>query len=100
MASSSGFSTCKSKCAKQSKTRVLKTDKQTLILHVSATDFHQLVRNELFFGPSDLLVVILLLLFLVLELLLLLRVLLLFLQLGLLLGSSLLVPQLFELFVR
>lgn len=71
-----------------------------MILQVSATDLHQLIRNELFFGPSDLLVVILLLLLLVLELLLLLRILLLFLQLGLLLGSSLLVPQLLQLFVR
>lgn len=69
-------------------------------LNFPLTNLDQFVRNQLLFGSSDLLVVILLLLLLVLELLLLLCILLLFFQLGLLLGSSLLVPQLLELFVR
>lgn len=59
----------------------------------------QFFRNELLFGASDLLVVVLLFLLLVLQLLLLLCVLLLLLQLGLLLRSPLLVPQLLQLLV-
>lgn len=67
---------------------------------VSLPHLDQLVRDELLFGTSNLLVVVLLFLLLVLELLLLLCILLLLLQLGLLLGSPLLVPQLLQLFVR
>lgn len=64
------------------------------------TNLDQFVRNELLFGPPDLLVIVLLLLLLVLQQLFLLCILLFFLQLSLLLGSSLFVPQLLQLFVR
>lgn len=63
------------------------------------SDLHQFLRDELLFGTSDLLVVVLFLFLLVLQLLLLLCVLLLLLQLGLLLRSPLLVPQLLQLLV-
>lgn len=65
-----------------------------------SSDLHQFLGDELLLGTSDLLVVVLFLFLLVLQLLLLLCVLLLLLQLGLLLRSPLLVPQLLQLLVR
>lgn len=60
----------------------------------------QFIWYEFLLGPSDLFVIVFLLLLLVLQLFLFLCVLLLLLQLGLLLRSPLLVPQLLQLFVR
>lgn len=96
-ASSSGFSTYRPVKERRTFSR-----RASDVHHTPAdlSDLHQLLRDELLFGTSDLLVVVLFLFLLVLQLLLLLCVLLLLLQLGLLLRSPLLVPQLLQLLVR